>query len=97
MSSSETVVIIIRITKAIKVKIAAISPSFPISLAIASSFYWRGVASASWVTKAYILPTQEFGPTTVTTYLPSPVSTLVPDSIAGDGTEWLSEVFLAFS
>ncbi len=73
------------------------NPNFPISLAIVSNFYYSGVISASYSINAYILPTHEFYPTTNISILPSPDSTLVPESIAGDGIVWLSLIFFEFS
>jgi len=68
-------------------KIAAYNPNKPTSLAICSSFYYKGVHSGSTEFKLYlILPMQELFPTTKITYLPLPVKTLVPLIIIGDGT-----------
>lgn len=73
-------------SKIIKIITAEYSPNFPISSAIFYSFIWRGVAvTSSWFNAALIFPLQERSPTTITTILPSPVKTLVPLIIIGEG------------
>lgn len=64
LSLLTSVVIVILITRTTTVNIPATKPNLPISSAIVSNFYWRGVASASYPVKALILPTHELSPTT---------------------------------
>ena len=69
------------------IAIAEISPNNPISLAIASSFYYKGVVDiSSPLNREFIFPTLEFSPTTMTTNNPSPERILVPDRRRGEGT-----------
>jgi len=52
-----------------------------------SSFYYKGVTStSSYLNKAPIFPSQVLSPTTITMNKPSPLKTLVPDIIIGEGT-----------
>lgn len=88
---------VILINNTINVSIPEYNPNLPISLAIVSNFYCNGVISASCSINAYILPTHEYYPTTNINSLPSPESTVVPESIAGDGRVWLSLIFFEFS
>lgn len=68
-------------------KIAEYNPKYPISLAMCSSFYYKGVHSGStWFKLALILPMQELSPTTKMQNLPAPVKTLVPDKRIGEET-----------
>jgi len=92
--SSEVLSMINLIIKTKIIKIAEYNPKNPISWAICSSFYYNGVHSGSAAFKlALILPMQELSPTTIITYLPAPVNTLVPDKIHGDGTSCAEDVF----
>ena len=76
------------------ISIAEYKPKYPISSAIPSSFYWRGVASgSSCLSSACILPKQESSPTTIATIKPSPLSTLVPESMMREGTSFLEAWF----
>ncbi len=69
-------------------------PKYPISLAMCSNFYYKGVLSGSWLLKlSLILPMHELSPTTKITYFPIPVKTLVPESKTGEGTSCAPEVF----
>ena len=73
-------------SKTRRIAMEAISPNTPISLAIASSFYYKGVVLiSSPLSKELIFPTLEFSPTTITTKNPSPVRILVPDRRIGEG------------
>lgn len=73
--------------KTTNIKMAAISPNLPISLAMVSSFYYKGVTSTSdYLSIAPILPSHELSPTHRTMNLPSPHNTLVPDMMIGEGT-----------
>ena len=62
------------INNAATINIADIKPNIPISLAIASNFYYKGVVSSdSYLNKTSILPTLDASPTTITMKKPSPV------------------------
>ena len=68
-------------------RIAETRPNLPISVAMVSNFYWRGVTSTSdCLNIAPIFPSQVLSPTTRTINLPSPQRTFVPDMMIGDGT-----------
>lgn len=76
-----------RINNTIRIIIAEYKPNFPISSAIFYNFICKGVAETSSLFKAaLIFPLQDKSPTTITTIFPSPVKTLVPLIITGDGT-----------
>ena len=76
------------------IKMADYKPKYPISSAIPSSFYYNGVGSgSSYLSNAYTLPKHESSPTTITTIRPSPLSTLVPESITIEGTSFLLALF----
>jgi hypothetical protein len=51
---------------------ADINPNLPMSFAIASNFYYKGVASSSYLIFSLILPIQLYSPTTMTNILPDP-------------------------
>jgi hypothetical protein len=70
-----------------KIRIAEISPNLPISLAMVSNFYYKGVTSTSfYLNIAPILPSQVLSPTNNTMNKPSPYKHLVPLITIGDGT-----------
>ena len=63
------------INNAETINIAEIKPNIPISLAIASNFYYKGVVSSdSYLKRTSILPTLDASPTTITIKTPSPVN-----------------------
>lgn len=87
MTGSVTLSIVNLINKTTMMKAAEYNPKYPISLAIFSSFYYKGVDSGSAYYKLdLILPIHELSPTTIIMNLPQPVKTLVPDKRTGDGT-----------
>ncbi len=63
-----------------KVNPAAIVPTFPISSAILSNFYYKGVGGVSSYKSALALPNYEFSPTAHINNLPEPSITLDPDT-----------------
>ena len=63
------------------------NPNLPMSSAIFSNLFWRGVAYGSYCSSNNrILPIQDESPTTITAIKPSPVRILVPDKRTGEGT-----------
>ena len=65
--------IIKRISKMPTINIALYNPNLPISRAIASSFYCKGVASGSYALSIFeIFPSLDESPTTITMNAPSP-------------------------
>jgi len=87
VTSSVSLSMVNLISKTTIIAIAEYNPKYPISLAMCSSFYYKGVHSGSPVVKLYLIfPIHELSPTTKITYFPAPVKTLVPDNMTGDGT-----------
>jgi len=70
-----------------KIRMAEMRPNLPISLAMVSNFYYKGVTSTPpYLNKTPILPSQVFSPTNKTKNMPSPHNTLVPLMTIGEGT-----------
>ena len=70
--------------------------TFPISLAIASNFYWSGVLSYSEnLSDSLIFPMADRSPTTITKNMPYPWEIRVPDNRIGDGIECASSSSLS--
>jgi len=75
------------INKTATIIIAETSPNLPMSSAMVSSFYYKGVVTSSPpLNRAWILPRADKGPTAITTILPSPDKIREPESTRGEGT-----------
>lgn len=81
-----------------KMRMEAHKPNLPMSSAITSSLFCRGVDVSYYCSRrALIFPRQELSPTTITIIFPYPVSILVPESMIGVGTSWIpAEFFYPF-
>ena len=76
-----------RMNSTVTIVIALYNPNLPMSFAMASSFYYKGVDSLSWaLSSCRIFPSLEFSPTTTVTNLPSPCTIYVPARRTGVGT-----------